>query len=228
MKTERAQLSEQIVQLMARLRNDKYQLSVNERTLVADLLAEHLESGAALLASLEVARRAADNRTATRVALMAVIGYLQSCGVSVELWKPLHALWCGLADMDRGISNDLVERLPYKAGTQKTIQKTSDWAVAAAKVTHFIEGKMPAAAALKTVAKARGIDSKKLREFRKNIQRGNASPRTQKYYRWFLEDLADPKGAKRRHRQRTLDDVSETDFKSVLSIWADIAKREKG
>jgi hypothetical protein len=229
MKTkETVGVGDHVLELMARLRNDKCQPSMSERTLLADVLEAHLKSGAELLLSLEIARRAADNRTATRAALMAVIQHLRSCGVSAKLWKPLHALWCGLADMDRGISNDLVDRLPYKRGTQKTIQETLDWAVPAAKVTRLTEGKTPAAVALKTAAKAHGLDSNKLREFRKNIQRGHASPRAQKYYNWFLQDRADPKGAKQRHRQRELADVTEDDVKFLVSVWADIAKRERG
>jgi hypothetical protein len=182
----------------------------------------------ALLTGLEIARRTADNRRATRVALLAVIHYLTSCGVSGKLTKPLHALWCGLVDMDRGISNDLVERLPYRGGTQKTIQGTFDWAAAAADVTLLIKAKTPARAALEKVAKAQGLDPKKLREFRKNIQRGHAPPRAQKYYCWLLKDLADPKGTKQRFVQRALADVTEADIQMVASLLADLAKRGRG
>jgi hypothetical protein len=131
---------------------------------------------AVLLINLEIARTAADKRSGTRAALLAVIHYLNSCRVSGKLTKPLRALSCGLLDMDRGISNDLVDRLPYRGGTQKTIQETFAWAAAAAKVTVLIKAKIPAAAALKRVAKEQGLNSKKLREFRKNIQRGHAPP----------------------------------------------------
>jgi hypothetical protein len=221
MKKERAPLGE----LIARLRNDKCQLSMSERALLADLLAINLKRHAVLLLGLEIARRAADNRRATRVALSAVIRYVNSCGVSGKLTKPLHALWCGLADMDRGISNDLVDRLPYKGGTQKTIQETFDWAAAAAKVTLYIKkNKMPAPAALKNAAKEQGLDSKKLSEFRKNIQRGHAPARAKKYYGWLLDDLADPKGAKRRHLHRALDDITESQLASALAVIAEIAK----
>jgi hypothetical protein len=129
-----------------------------------------------LLVGLEIARRAADKRSGTRAALAAVIHYLNSCGVSGKLTKPLGALLCGLLDMDRGISNDLVDRLPYRDGAQKTIQETFDWAAAAAKATLLIKAKIPAPDALKRVAKEQGLNPKKLREFRKNIQRGHASP----------------------------------------------------
>jgi phytoene/squalene synthetase len=128
-------------------------------------------------------------------------------------------LWCALADADRGISNELIDRVAYRGGTQKTIRDTLDWAAAAAKVT--LE---PAGAALKRVAKAQGLDSKKLREFRKNIQRGHAPLRAQKYYGWCLEDLADPKGAKRRRIQRELADTTESDFASLLALIAELRK----
>ena len=90
---------------------------------------------------------------------------------------------------------------------------------------------MPATAALKRVAKEKGLDSKKLREFRKNIQRGHVSPRAQKYYSWFLEDLADPLGAEQRLQrrlQRELADVTEADLKILASLLADFAKPERG
>jgi hypothetical protein len=183
---------------------------------------------AVLLINLEIARTAADKRSGTRAALLAVIHYLNSCRVSGKLTKPLRALSCGLLDMDRGISNDLVDRLPYRGGTQKTIQETFAWAAAAAKVTVLIKAKIPAAAALKRVAKEQGLNSKKLREFRKNIQRGHAPPRAQKYYRWLLEDLADPQGAEQRLCHRVLADTTETDIEALASILRDIAERERG
>jgi hypothetical protein len=217
-----------VLKLMGCLRNDKFQLSMRERTLLADLLENHLKSDAVLQLSLEIARSAKSKRLGTRVALSALIHYLETRGVSGKLTKPLRALWCGLADMDRGISNDLVDRLPYKDGPQKTIQETFDWAAAAAKVTLLIKAKMPAPAALESIAKEQKLNSKKLREFRKNIQRGHASPRAQKYYNWLLEDLAAPKGANRRRLQRELADVTEADVKILTSFLADFAKRERG
>ena len=214
------------VKLIERLCDDKCQLSMSERRLCAKLL---LQGGPVLLLGLQIARTAVDKRTGTRIALSAVIRYLKTCGVSPKLSDPLHALWCALADVDRGISNELVDRMPYRSGTQKGIRETLVWATAAAKVTLLIKkDKMPAPAALKRVAKEKGLDSTKLREFRKNIQRGHVSPRAQKYYSWFLEDLADPIGAEQRHLQRELADVTEADVKILASFLADFAKRERG
>ena len=213
-----------LVNRIERLRDDKCQLSMSERTLLADMLARLLKSGADLLLSLKIAHTAVDERTRTRAALWAVIQHLQTCGVSVKLWDPLHALWCALADADRGISNELIDRVAYRGGTQKTFRDTVDWATAAAKVTLLIKDKVPARAALERVAKAQGLDSKKLREYRKNIQRGHAPLRAQKYYGWCLEDLADPKGAKRRRIQRELADSTESDFASLLALIAELRK----
>jgi hypothetical protein len=92
----------------------------------------------------------------------------------------------------------------------------------------LIKAKIPAAAALTRVAKEQGLNSKKLREFRKNIQRGHASPRAQKYYSWLLEDLADPQGAEQRLCHRGLADTTETDIDALASILRDIAERERG
>jgi hypothetical protein len=181
-----------------------------------------------LLVGLEIARSAEDKRIGTRVALAAVVQYLRTSGVRAQLWGPLHDLWCALADADRGISNELVDRLAYRGGTQKGIKDTFAWTAAAAKVTLLIKAKIPAPAALKRVAKEQGLNSKKLREFRKNIQRGHASPRAQKYYGWLLEDLADPKGAEQREFHRALADTTETDIEALASILRDIAERERG
>ena len=214
------------MKLIERLCDDKCQLSMSERRLCAKLL---LQGGPVLLLGLQIARTAVDKRTGTRVALLAVIHYLRTCGVSPKLWDPLHALWCALADVDRGISNKLVDRMPYRSGTQKGIKETLAWATAAAKVTLLIKkDKMPSPAALKRVAKEKGLDPTKLREYRKNIQRGHASPRAQKYYSWFLEDLADPLGAQQRQLQRQLAGVTEADVNILASFLADFATRERG
>jgi len=226
MKTkETARPDHYVLKLMGRLRNDKFQLSMRERTLLADLLESHLKRDVVLQLGLKIARTAVDKRTGTRIALLAVIHYLKTCGVSPKLSDPLHDLWCALADVDRGISNELVDRKPYHSGTQKGIRKTLAWATAAARVTLLIKkDKMPATAALKRVAKEKGLDSKKLREFRKNIQRGHVSPRAQKYYSWFLEDLADPLGAEQRHLQRQRADTTESELASFVAVIDDLAR----
>src|SRR5262245_39186152 len=103
------------MKLIERLCDDKCQLSMSERRLCAKLL---LQGGPVLLLGLQIARTAVDKRTGTRVALLAVIHYLRTCGVSPKLWDPLHALWCALADVDRGISNKLVDRMEPHARSE--------------------------------------------------------------------------------------------------------------
>jgi hypothetical protein len=140
-----------------------------------------------LLVGLEIARRAADKRTGTRGALMAVIEYLRTSGVRAQLWGPLHDLWCALADADRGISNELVDRLAYRGGTQKGIKDTFAWTAAAAKATILIKAKIPAPDALKRVAKEQGLNPKKLREL------GHASPARKSIIVGFSKTSLTPK-----------------------------------
>ena len=69
MKTkETARPDHYVLKLMGRLRNDKFQLSMRERTLLADLLESHLKRDVLLL-GLKIARTAVDKRTGTRIAL---------------------------------------------------------------------------------------------------------------------------------------------------------------
>jgi hypothetical protein len=217
-----------VPQLIARLRNREVHLSESERTLLADLLETRLTNDALLELALETARSARTRRIGTRIALFSLVHYLHECGVSSELSRPVSALWCALADADRGISNELTDRAPYTGGTQKTIEETFIWAMAAARVTILIDGGMSAAAAEAKVAKAQKLNAKKLREFRKNIQRAHAPPRAQKYYTWLLEDLADPKGATRRHVLRGLSDFTETDFEMTESFLIEFINRKRG
>jgi uncharacterized protein YoaH (UPF0181 family) len=77
-----------------------------------------------------------------------------------------------------------------KAGGIKPVEETQRMALAAAIVTELMRRKMSSDEAIAKVATAGGIDKKKLRGFRDNINRGLKDPDALKFYKVYTTEFA--------------------------------------
>jgi hypothetical protein len=144
-----------------------------------------------LIADLEQAQKKYDKdpRWGTRLALLAVFFFVQRLEDRENslLGMPLADLLCALLDVDSGVSNKLLDRLPRTKGADRMgLATASRLALAAAQVSLMVKGYgAPPGAAIDKVARDYGLDKAKLREFLKNIRRGRAPKRAQEHY-WAI------------------------------------------
>jgi hypothetical protein len=144
-----------------------------------------------LIADLEQAQKEYDKdlRRGTRLALIAVLLFVQRLEDREHslLGMPLADLLCALLDVDSGVSNKILDRLPRTKGADRMEHRTAtELATAAARVSLLVKGyEAQPSAAIDKIARDYRLDKAKLREFLKNIRRGRAPKRAQEHY-WAI------------------------------------------
>jgi hypothetical protein len=148
-----------------------------------------------LIADLEQAQKEYDKdpRRGTRLALLAVFFFVQRLEdrENILVGMPLADLLCALVDVDSGISNKLLDRLPRTKGADRMgVTTAATLTSAAAQVSLMVKGfGVPPGAAIDKVARDLGLDKAKLREFLKNIRRGRAPKQAQQFYWAILQGV---------------------------------------
>jgi hypothetical protein len=143
-----------------------------------------------LLAGLAQARKiAAGSNPGSRFrgfikAVMSVDIYLGKRGAPPETREILGTLRNILFDARRKVERG------SGAGGLKPVGETQRMALAAAIVTELMRRKVPSTEAIAKVATSGGIDKKKLRDFRDNINRGLKDRDTLKFYNLYVTTFA--------------------------------------